>query len=236
MTCNMWTCSVILSYTRLLLPQTASSSGADTFYIWWIQTDEWDTCMSSMVNSVIYEGDFTLCFLSHFWLPFILLYYVHTVDWRCTICSAAQVKISFFKPYLLLGMWRVLSLWLLNLIFNSGAWLLHNKAGKQAIEYVNVEIGIQRNGSLDNTEHRDRARERRGGEHSGLSLHARISFLKHFHFSVFLQVACFQTFFPRPHCKSVFRQHLQNNRKRESVLRNLLLWHSDVKVVWDIPR
>lgn len=49
--------------------------------------------------------------------------------------------------------------WPLNLIFNSGAWLLHNKAGKQAIEYVNVEIGIQLNSSLDNTEHRDSAKE-----------------------------------------------------------------------------
>lgn len=54
--------SVILSHIRLLLPQTsaASSSGSDIFYInWWFQTDEWD--MSSMVNSMIYEGDFSLC-------------------------------------------------------------------------------------------------------------------------------------------------------------------------------
>lgn len=61
----------------------------------------------------------------------------------------------FFYLELLLERWHISSPWHLQLIFNTGAWLQHNKAGKWAIEYVNVEIVIQQNSSLCNNDWRE---------------------------------------------------------------------------------
>lgn len=89
------------------------------------------------------------------------------IDWRCIkYCSCKH----FLGPYLQLERWHIFSPLHLSLIFDTSAWLLHNKAGEWAIEYANAVIVIQQNSSQGNNDYRETEWGKGRGESGGCSL------------------------------------------------------------------